>query len=334
MTLTQGLTLARLAARRLQERYAILDVVHVDVMALAESLELNVVFNVPLVGAEAQLIQTQGRPRILLSDRLVDLAAQRVAVAHEMGHHVLNHPAESLTKLCQPMARPRPRPLPLSSCSQLAGRDLECEAHAFALELLTPEGTVANVCRQRDPDVASCVDLARLALVPLEYAAMRIAETSQHACAAVLSSRGRIVWVAPSPWFAFLFQEPLQGKLRPGTLLDPRTLTARAARHLMASRGEHVAADAWIGMDDLPLFETSIPTGTNGEIVTMLWAANFEAVHFERRAGRRSPAGGEAEASVVRTGQVQRVGEHDRDEDEHRQREPYLFTGVTSSPPR
>lgn len=332
MTLTEGLTRARHEARKLQQRYGMLDVVHVDVMALAESLALNVVLNASLAGADAQLLGTQGRSRIFVSERLVNPAAQRVAVAHELGHHVLNHPPESLTNLCRPMGRPKPRPLPVSSCSQLVGRDLECEAHAFALELLTPEGTVENVCRRRDPDVALCADLARLALVPLEYAAMRIAETSRHACAAVLSSRGRIVWVATSPWFKFLFQEPLQGKLATGAMLDARTLTWRAARHLMASRGEHVAANAWIGMADLPLFETTIPTGTDGEIVTMLWAANFETVDFERRMGRRAAVARDAEPSVVRPRQLQRVDEHDRDEDEHRQREAHVAAHASSAP--
>lgn len=283
MWLQERLVSARLEARDLHRRFGVESIEHVDVEGFAERLKVQVVDS-PLHGALAQLAVNRRRTRILVSDRLVDPAIRRVAIAHELGHLVLKHPSAKPCDLDRPSLHPRPRSFKTPGSPQAP--DLEYEADCFALELLTPKCTV-DAYRGRDPDLALCSELALSAWVPMDYAAVRIAETSDRVCAAVLSerepglfgpTRARIRWVAASRAFAAVFGAGLVGRLREGQLLDPGTLASRILERSTPCKPGPVPAEAWLGSEGRSLTEASAPLGPRGGMLTMLWAAELETV--------------------------------------------------------
>jgi Zn-dependent peptidase ImmA (M78 family) len=128
MTLREvGILNARREAGRLLRRFGVESVNHVNVEGFAARLNIAIL-EAPLDGASAQLLVGKGRASIVLSDRLTDPAARRRAIAHELGHYVLNHPSLPIGELCSPRVRE-----PLAD-----QRDIEDEANGFAVRLLTP----------------------------------------------------------------------------------------------------------------------------------------------------------------------------------------------------
>lgn len=277
MTPQEGIARAREQARHLHRRFGVESVAHVDVRAFAERLKVQIV-RAPLQGAVAQLVVTARRARILLSDRLKDPLMRRVAIAHELGHYVLDHPSPTVAEMCHPR--------PDRPCTN--ERDFENEAHAFALELLTPQRAVEAFCRRRDPDLALCGELAIAAWVLFEHAAIRIAETSEHICAAVLSTRAGIAWVAPSQRFGAELGGSFALALHEGRPLDPQSLAWRILDRDQPCDPARVPAEAWLGMPGLPLFEHSAPVALGGAMLTMLWAADLEAALVSSRRHART----------------------------------------------
>jgi hypothetical protein len=110
----------------------------------------------------------------------------------------------------------------------------------------------------------------------LQYAAVRIAESSDRICAAVLSNTAGIVWGAVSRRFYSELGRSLALSLHEGHPLDPRSLARRILDQGAPCAASLVPAEAWLGMPGLPLFEESTPTG-RGTVLTMLWAASLEA---------------------------------------------------------
>jgi len=266
MTPQEGFARARWEARNLHRRFGVESVHHVDVEAFAERLKVQIV-DAQLDGAFAQLVVNRRRARILVSERL-DPSLRRVAIAHELGHYVLGHPSPAVAELCEPTPH-RPR-------VELGGRNFEDEAHGFAIELLTPSCVVNGLARQRDPGLMLCAQLQLTAWIPLEHAAVRIAESSERICAAVLSSTAGIVWAAVSRSFYSELGHSLVLSLHEGHPLDPRSLAWRILDRGAPCAASLVPAEAWLGMPGLPLLEESTPTG-RGTVLTMLWAASLEA---------------------------------------------------------
>lgn len=87
---------------------------------------------VPLAGARAQLVIRKRRARILLSERTTCSAEREFAIAHELGHLVLDHAAPPVSALIAPPSQP----------AEADERDVELEANCFALGLLMPGGAV------------------------------------------------------------------------------------------------------------------------------------------------------------------------------------------------
>ena len=128
MTLREaGIENARREADRLLRRFGVESVNHVNVEGFAARLNIALV-KAPLDGASAQLVVARGCASIMLSDRLTDPAARRRAIAHELGHYVLEHPSLPIGELCSPRVRE-----PVAD-----QRDIEGEANGFAVRLLTP----------------------------------------------------------------------------------------------------------------------------------------------------------------------------------------------------
>jgi len=267
MTPQEGFARARQEARNLHRRFGVESAHHVDVHAFAQRLNVQIV-DAELQGAYAQLVVNRRRARILVSERLSDLSLRRVAIAHELGHYVLGHPSPPIAELCEPTPQ-KPR-------VQVSSRNFETEAHGFALELLTPSCAVSALSRRRDPDLFLCAQLQLAAWIPIEHAAIRIAEASERICAAVLSTAGGIVWAAASRRFCAELGDSLSLALHDGHPLDPRSLARRIVDRGAPCAASHVPAEAWLGRSGLPLFEDSAPTG-RGTVLTMLWAASLEA---------------------------------------------------------
>jgi hypothetical protein len=193
---------------------------------------------------------------------------RRVAIAHELGHYVLGHPSPTVAELCEP----RPHPLRVAA----GRRNFEIEAHGFALELLTPSCVVDAYARRRDPDLVLCAQLSLAAWIPLDQAAIRIAEASERICATVLSTAAGIAWVSASRRFRAELGDSFALALHEGHPLDPRSLARRILDLGAPCAPSYVPAEAWLGMPGLPLLEESAPTG-GGAVLTMLWAAPLEA---------------------------------------------------------
>ena len=258
---------AREKARHLHHRFGVESPAHVDVYGFAERLGVQVVES-QLGTALAQLIKNRRRTRVLVSDRITDPALRRVAVAHELGHLLCGHSTPPIDEMVGGASREHAA---LSVCNARQSREHEHEANSFALELLTPARTVDGY-RERVPDLALCSELATMAWVPIDYAAVRIAETSERMCAVVLSDRSGSQWVARSRAFSVAFGD--QHRAKEGPKLDARTLAARILDRGSPCEPADVPAAAWLGERGLALRESSTPIGPR--VLTILWAGALE----------------------------------------------------------
>jgi hypothetical protein len=110
-----------------------------------------------------------------------------------------------------------------------------------------------------------CEQLAEAASVPLEHAAIRVAERSDRVCAAVLSTSTATTCVGASVRFRAEFGTELSSTLRAGEPLDLRTLTWQ------------VLSRAPPDQPGQPLLEDSARAGTD-PIRRMLWGRRLEDV--------------------------------------------------------
>jgi Zn-dependent peptidase ImmA (M78 family) len=253
-----GIELARQRARELLHRTPLTKNRPVPIEAVAEALGVELIVT-RLDGASAQLIQGAHSASILLSDRLTDAADRRWAIAHELGHLLLDHPASPAAELC----RPRPH---LQTAKQ---RDGEAESDAFASALLIRPEAISEIRDVRPMTLGAPALLAERCRVPLTAAAIRITEESLRSCAAVLSERGTIRWVSPS----WRFFTRYGATLAPGQPI-PSSSTAQHYRDRAAIPWDPCISgrSAWIDRPDWVLvFEHSMPTPEPDTVLTMLW---------------------------------------------------------------
>jgi len=222
-----------------------------------------------------QLVVTARRVRILISKNVTNPAIRRAVIAHELGHYVLRHPSPTLAEMCSPQ--------PQVPCSDV--RDFENEANVFALELLTPTHAVVAVCDLEPMTLMAAGQLAMSCWVPVEAAAIRIAERSARMCAAVYCIDGRIAWVSASGPFLHELAEFVGPALTPGYPLDPRSMAARVMRGELCEP-DLVPASAWLAdarIEEPELTEHAIPVGDDGAVLVMLWAGLHEFWLAQRR---------------------------------------------------
>jgi hypothetical protein len=261
------MALARGHARRLHAALGVESFQDIDVAAVARRLGVQIV-DAPLQGALAQLVINGSSARILLSHHLGDPRRRRAAVAHELGHYMLEHPSPTVADLCARRPHWSQRPA--------VQRDVEREAEAFMRELLMPHRAVDAVCRGSAPDLALCTRLAGRAQVPIEHAAMRIADSIDRSCAAVLSTPAGIIWIEPSARFVAEFGTSVTSTHRYDVPLDPRTVAGRLLQGVAVQPSAEVPAEAWFGISGSPLRESSAWLVDGKTILTMLWAKPLE----------------------------------------------------------
>jgi hypothetical protein len=256
----EGIENARREASKLLKRFGVESPRDVNVEGFARRLEIDLV-DAPLHGATAQLVVGPGHASIILADRLVDPAERRWAVAHELGHYVLQHPAPPPETLLGPRPRRVSWDLP----------DEEDEADCFAFAVLTPERTVEAFCDTRPMTLVPPLLLARACGVSLEVGAIRVAESTCRAAAVVLSRRDGIVWVAPAQRFLHTFGNVLVS----GQRLDARSVAARYFdAEPVPDRPALVPRATWLSAacGEPPIIEHSLPGTEPGTVLTMLWA--------------------------------------------------------------
>lgn len=254
---------ARDAANQLLTRFGVESPEDVNIEGFAQRLDVHLV-DARLNGATAQLVVSAEHATIIVSERIVDLGERRWAIAHELGHYVLEHPAPPPETLLGP----HPQSF-LSECP-----DDEMEADCFALTVLTPEHIARKICNLAPMTLDAAMLLANACGVSLEASAIRIAELTTRACAVVASNRDGILWVAPSPRFA----EAFGAILVPGNALSGRTIAARLHEgEKVSRRAQLVPCAAWLGSAGPPLLEHTCRASRPGTVLTMLWAPHRDA---------------------------------------------------------
>jgi IrrE N-terminal-like domain len=256
VAVSAGIKNARRAARELLARCGVTVPQHVVVEDFAARLGIRISV-APLSGATAQLVVPRwGRPMILLSDRLLDPAERRFAVAHELGHYVLEHPSQSLVEMCTPGA---------GSLAPTGGSEVEREANAFAAELLMPESLVRLACDVTQPSMEMIFRIAYTFGTSVPASAIRFTELTEVPCAVVLSAHGAVRWTASSATFS--------APLDPGKAIDPRSLAwDYFADGTLSPAPRAIPAAAWLDASaELPLMEHSIASHARGTVLTMLW---------------------------------------------------------------
>jgi len=282
---------ARIEAFKLRHRCGVERPDHLQVERVAARLGIRLLY-LPLNGATAQLLVRPGRVSIVVSDRITDPAERRFAIAHELGHYVLRHPAPPAAELCEP--RPRDPFAHGYAGPDDVARDIEEEADIFAMELLMPGEIVRNFCDRRPMTLDVPAQIAQICGVSLVASAVRVTERTYRVCAAVLRQHGRVRWTSPSTRFLHRFGMVLPA----GYEVDRRSVASQFFdRGRLPEEPLRVPISTWVDApEELHFEEHATSTGTSGEVISMLWLADdvprSAIAHFSSLAaasdGRRS----------------------------------------------
>jgi len=200
------------------------------------------------------------RPRLSgfdLSPEAPSEAARRFSIAHELGHHVLDHFGDKPHAVCTDVA-PKVTRHPNK-------RDFESEAQVFAANTLMPRFMVAKRCETAEPSLAIPQSIVADFKTSLPASTIRFVELSSEACAAVLSIKGAITWAVRSPTFT--------ARIQRGAKVDSRTVAADFhASGSCSDRPRILPASAWISDDeDGDLVEHSMPVEEGG-VISLVWS--------------------------------------------------------------
>jgi hypothetical protein len=245
---------AQRCARALLHRFGVREPQHVIVEAFAARLGVDIV-EAPLDGATAQLVRMGSRTVIIVADRVVDPAARRFSIAHELGHLVLKHPSRDPKELCGKYGSPR----------GIDARDFEAEANAFASELLMPSRILRQSCEVSPVDLEVPRRIAREYNVSILASARRFTELASERCAAVFSASREVKWCAPSATFSRAIMR--------GRRIESSSLAwDYFSKGAIADEPQPVPADAWLDTpEDVDIIEHSICSRELGTVLTMLW---------------------------------------------------------------
>lgn len=192
---------------------------------------------------------------------------RRFSIAHELGHfHIPSHVRAGLQGSCFDAD--------LRARSTDAKRQ-EWEANDFAAELLMPQRLFSTDVSARDVSIASATDLASTGMydVSVLAAAWRLVQTTREAAALVVSTEGRVTWVAKSDAFRLWLTERNQ-------LLHPGTLAAAGFRREgFADRPRAVPMGAWLEQTTTRpgvLLESTYGIDRLNQVVSLLWHVESE----------------------------------------------------------
>ena len=250
-----GIREARRVARALVYRLGIAAADHIRIEAIAKRLGARVV-DTHLDGAQAQLLRTGDEVLIMVSDRIVDLAARRFSIGHELGHFVLKHPSMPHHALFGSFGARQ-------TCDD--ERDYEAEANAFASELLMPHALLHRWCEVSPVDLEVPWRIVREFSVSILAASRRFTELSSERCAAVFSAQRCVQWCSHSDTFT--------REIARGRRLDPDSVAWDFFQNgKIDTRAQPVPADAWFETSaSVEIIEHSIASEQHGTVLSMLW---------------------------------------------------------------
>ena len=266
----EGLRAAEIAADAMLHKFGALSPAHIKVEAYASAFGLTIVDG-QLDGARARL--TRGKkPQIRVSERTPSEAARRFSIAHELGHHVLDHFGDKPHAVCTdttPKVKRHPNK-----------RDFETEAQVFAANTLMPRSMVAKRCETAQPSLAIAQSIVADFKTSLPASTIRLVELTLESCAAVLTVNGFISWAVHSPSFT--------ERIPRGKALDPRTVAADFhSVGKCSDKPRTLPASAWVKESaEGEIVEHSMRVEEGG-VISFLWLPKNEADKSCRSMGSR-----------------------------------------------
>jgi hypothetical protein len=237
-----------------------------DVEAIANLVRLRVERG-ELDGAAARLVRVGQHGTIRINARVTDVGSQRFSVAHELGHYVLGHATPEADEPCDG-----------PTVHGYVDRGEECEANAFAAELLMPEPHLRRRCEVSPVSLGPARAIAADFEVSLMAAALRFVELTSERCALVFARDRRVAWASRSETFAPFLER--------GRLVDRASVAIDWFERGRVHDGcQPVPGDAWIDHDeagDVEIFEEAVPVPTMGGVMSLLWIPERAARPFDR----------------------------------------------------
>lgn len=260
----QGIRAARRAARAMLKRWGVekAEDIHVEAMARAEGITI---VEGPLRGARGRLAAGP-RPVIRIAEDTILEGARRFTVAHELGHHVLKHPASS-SGACGAHAQ--------SKLRDTSRPDHEAEANAFATELLMPRHLVVPRISSGTPSLEIPRSIAFEFSTSIPASAIRYVQLTKERCAAIYSERGTIQWASRSHRFAMNLPRdvPLSE--------ESYAYECCSCTQDLDDRAGKIAARVWLDTKTpLEIVEHSAPVSEVGGVITLLWVPERTAMEL------------------------------------------------------
>lgn len=256
----RGLREARRVAREVTKRWGIKSAEDIRIEAIAKAEGLRIVEG-PLRGARGRL-SSGPKPVIRIAEDTINEGARRFTVGHELGHHLLKHPAHESEGAC---ASARANGPPNTS-----ERDYEAEANGFASELLLPRHLVAPKC-EGQPSLEIPRSIAFEFLMSVPASSIRYVQLTRARCAAIYSERGTIEWAPKSHGFKTRFAK--------GRALPPGSMAFECARNAnVHDEARTIDASVWFDTKErVEIVEHSAPVSEAGGVITLLWVPDSAA---------------------------------------------------------
>lgn len=233
----------------------IADVNDIDIEAIAMARNALVIDG-GLAGAEARLARSSKLSFIRVNTRIRELGRRRFAIAHELGHLLLQQGSQFALCTDKDLV-----PFYTNSPDEL-------EASVFAAALLMPRTIFEPLCHTAKPSLKYVGELAQRFHLTLTAAATRYIQFCPHRCCLVASTDGRIRYHRKTNDFGYF--------IAPRESLDPATYAADFFKSEPLPDGmRDVKATAWLEGKRIDssktIMEESIAMPFYGSVLTMLW---------------------------------------------------------------
>jgi Zn-dependent peptidase ImmA (M78 family) len=248
----------RTAEQRADQLIAHLDIAHVsdiDIDAIAMAHNALVIHG-GLAGAEARLARSSKLNFIRVNSQIRELGRRRFAVAHELGHLLLQKGSQFALCTDKDLI-----PFYTNSPDEL-------EASVFAAALLMPRSIFEPLCRTAKPSLKHVAQLAQQFQVTITAAATRYIQFCPYRCCLVASADGRIRYHRKTNDFGYF--------IAPRENLSPGTYAADFFKNEPLPDGmRDVKATAWLEGKRIDssktIMEESIGMPFYGSVLTLLW---------------------------------------------------------------
>ncbi len=247
---------ARRAAAALTERYGIASAADLRLEDISWDLGVEIVRG-GLSGASARLVRNGSRAIIRVNPQHGYEPRQRFSIAHELGHHQLEHSGTEWKGCLE------------RDLDDYVNKSAEVEANAFASELLMPRSLVEQACEACPVNLSPIRDLAETFGTSLTAAAIRFVQLSPEMCAVVLSREHKLEWYfkSQSMW------PYLRGR---GARLSKSSLAFDFFDSGMEwPCAQHVDGDAWFEGKAAETYEEvvehTVAMPAFGQALTVLW---------------------------------------------------------------